>query len=111
MSRKITKILHEDIETFEDIPDESEYYKTEKNEDFMIYKDYDIIIFQSPFQASIFIKFHEDVFGDGTFYIAPRLSYQVFITKNYVQDINSYYLLFQFLKIKNKLLMKLCLGN
>ena len=57
----------------------------------MIYKDSVIIIFQSPFQASIFIKFHEDVFGDGTFYIAPKLSYQVFITRNYVKDINSYY--------------------
>ena len=57
----------------------------------MIYKDNDIIIFQSPFQASIFIKYHEDVFGDRTFYIAPKISYQVFITRNYVKDINSYY--------------------
>ena len=33
----------------------------------MIYKDIDILIFQSPFQASIFIKFHDEVFGDELF--------------------------------------------
>jgi hypothetical protein len=49
ISRKINKTLSADIEKFEDIPEESEYYKTENNEDFMIYKDSDIIIFQSPF--------------------------------------------------------------
>ncbi len=57
----------------------------------MIYKDTDLIIFQSPFQASVFIEFHDDVFGDGTFYVAPKLSYQVFIIRNYIKDINSYY--------------------
>lgn len=57
----------------------------------MIYKDPDIIIFQSPFQDSIFKKYYEDVFGDGTFNIAPKISYQVFITRNYVQHINTYY--------------------
>lgn len=112
ISRKINKTLPVDIENFEDIPEESEYYKTENNEDFMIYKDSDIIISQSPFQASIFIKFHEDVFGDGTFYIAPKLSYQVFITRNFVKEINSYYSTsFSILKNKNKILMKHCLGN
>lgn len=91
ISPKINKILPEDIKVFEDITEDSEYYKTEKNEEFMIYKDNEIIIFQSPFQASIFIKYHGDVFADGIFYITPKISYQVFITRNYVQDINSYY--------------------
>ena len=103
ITRKINKTLPEDIEKFEDIPEVSEYYKTEKNEEFMIFKDTDIIIFQSPFQASIFIKFHDDVFGDGTFYVAPKLSYQVFIIRNYVNDINSYYsTLFAILKNKTQ---------
>ena len=35
ISRKINKTIPEDIEKFEDIPEESEYYKIEKNEDFM----------------------------------------------------------------------------
>lgn len=103
ITRKINKILPKDIETFEDIPDESEYYKTEKNEIFMIYKDSDIIIFQSPFQAAIFKNYNDDVFGDGTFYIAPKISYQVFITRNYVKEINSYYTTsFSILKNKNQ---------
>ena len=103
ITRKINKTLPEDIEKFEDIPEVSEYYKTEKNEEFMIFKDTDIIIFQSPFQASIFIKFHDDVLGDGTFYLAPKLSYQVFIIRNYVNDINSYYsTLFAILKNKTQ---------
>ena len=77
ITRKINKIKIKDIETFEDIPDDSVYYKTEKKDKF------DIIIFQSSFQAAIFKKYHEDVLS--------KISYQVFITRNYVQDINSYY--------------------
>ena len=49
------------------------------------------------------IQYNDDVFGDGTFYIAPKISYQVFITRNFVQEINSYYTTsFSILKNKNQ---------
>ena len=49
----------------------------------MIFKNNDLIIFQSPFQAKLFSK-NKHIFADSTFYIAPIFSYQVFITRTYV---------------------------
>ncbi|OUM60499.1 hypothetical protein PIROE2DRAFT_13738 [Piromyces sp. E2] len=83
--------LSPNISTFNEIPDESEYYINDRNENFMIFKNYNIIIFQSPFQAELFIKYNENMFVDGTFYIAPIFFYQVFITRIYVPEINSLY--------------------
>ena len=36
----------------------------------MIFKNSNLIILQSPFQAKLLIK-HKNIFADGTFYIAP----------------------------------------
>ncbi|ORX63361.1 hypothetical protein BCR32DRAFT_251619 [Anaeromyces robustus] len=85
------KQLPPDISTFNEIPDESEYYINERNENFMIFKNSNIIIFQSPFQTELFIKYNENMFVDGTFYIAPTFGYQVFITRVYAPEINSFY--------------------
>ena len=48
MRRYINKQLPPDIKSFDEIPNESEYYKTKNNESFMIFKDNNLIIFQSP---------------------------------------------------------------
>ncbi|OUM65129.1 hypothetical protein PIROE2DRAFT_7935 [Piromyces sp. E2] len=69
----------------------SEYYINERDENFMIFKNSNIIIFQSPFQTKLFIKYNENLFADGTFYIAPKFGYQVFITRVYAPEINSFY--------------------
>ncbi|KAG4098206.1 hypothetical protein H8356DRAFT_1424913 [Neocallimastix lanati (nom. inval.)] len=61
---------------FDDIPIESKYYKTKRNENFMIFKNTDLIIFQSPFQAYLFSNYHKNIFADGTFYAAPKFSYR-----------------------------------
>ena len=49
------------------------------------------------------------IYGDDTFYIAPKFSYQVFITRVYVKDLHYLYTnSFQILKKKkrkNKLLI------
>ena len=37
----------------------------------MIFKNQSVIIFQSPFQAFLFKKYCDDLFVDGTFYVAP----------------------------------------
>ena len=31
------------------------------------------------------MKYNEDIFADGTYYISPKFSYQVFITKTYFE--------------------------
>jgi len=89
--RSQNKQLPPDITTFDEIPEESEYYKTESGDDFMIFKNPNIIIFQSPFQAKLFAQYNKDIFADGTFYVAPKFSYQVFITRTYVEEMNSFY--------------------
>ena len=52
--RNINKQFPPNIKSFDDIPIESKYYKTKRNENFMIFKSTDLIIFQSPFQAYLF---------------------------------------------------------
>ncbi|KAL6624150.1 hypothetical protein U3516DRAFT_743822 [Neocallimastix sp. 'constans'] len=74
--RNINKQFPPNIKGFDDIPIESKYYKTKRNENFMIFKNTDLIIFQSPFQAYLFSNYHKNIFADGTFYAAPKFSYQ-----------------------------------
>ncbi|KAG4097824.1 hypothetical protein H8356DRAFT_1425230 [Neocallimastix lanati (nom. inval.)] len=87
----INKQFPPNIKGFDDIPIESEYYKTKRNENFMIFKNTDLIIFQSPFQAYLFSNYHKNIFADGTFYAAPKFSYQLFITRTYVGEFNMLY--------------------
>ncbi|KAG4098847.1 hypothetical protein H8356DRAFT_1358881 [Neocallimastix lanati (nom. inval.)] len=35
------------------------------------------------------MKYNENKFTDGTFYITPKFSYQVFITRTYIKDLNA----------------------
>ena len=77
------KNLPEDFDSFNNIPDNHEFFKTINNEPFLIYKNNlkGILVFQSPTQAKLMNKYNEDLFLDGTFYIAPsKLAYQIFIS-------------------------------
>ncbi|KAG4095438.1 hypothetical protein H8356DRAFT_1354551 [Neocallimastix lanati (nom. inval.)] len=56
---------------------ESEYYKTKRDESFVIFKNTNIIVFQSSFQAELFSK-HNDIFGNGIFYVTQKFSNQIF---------------------------------
>ncbi|KAG4092293.1 hypothetical protein H8356DRAFT_1429595 [Neocallimastix lanati (nom. inval.)] len=89
--RNINKQFLPNIKSFDDIPIESKYYKTKRNENFVIFKNTDLIIFQSPFQAYLFSNYHKNIFADGTFYAAPKFSYQLFITRTYVGEFNMFY--------------------
>ena len=90
MTRFKNKQQFPNIKTFDEVPNESEYYKTIRGEHFMIFKNSNIIIFQSPFQAKLFME-NKNIFADGTFFIAPTNSYQVFITRTYVTELNGFY--------------------
>ena len=81
ITRNINKKKTPEVRAFDTSPNESEYYKAEKNENVMIFKNSNIIIFQSPFQAKLFIQYNIDIFAYGTFKIAPKCGYPVFITR------------------------------
>ncbi|KAG4099326.1 hypothetical protein H8356DRAFT_936929, partial [Neocallimastix lanati (nom. inval.)] len=98
VTRSRRKQLPPDITTFDEIPNESKYYKTKRDENFMT--KIILIVFQSPFQAELFSK-NKHIFADGTFYIAPIFSYQVFITRTYVTELNCFYTT-SFSILKNK---------
>ncbi|KAL6613257.1 hypothetical protein U3516DRAFT_798001 [Neocallimastix sp. 'constans'] len=87
ITRYKNKQLFPNVKTFDEVPNETEYYKTIRGEYFMIFKNSNIIIFQSPFQAKLFME-NKYIFADGTFLIAPTNSYQVFITRTYVTELN-----------------------
>jgi len=53
----------------------SEYYKTKPGENFMIFKNSNLIIFQSLFQAKLYKEYNDDIFVDGTFFITPKCNY------------------------------------
>ncbi|KAL6595179.1 hypothetical protein U3516DRAFT_850327 [Neocallimastix sp. 'constans'] len=67
----------------------------------MIFKNPNLIIFQFPFQAKLSMKYNEDIFADGTFYIAPKFSYLVFITRTSFKCLNDFYTT-SFSVLKNK---------
>jgi len=90
ITRYKNKQLFSNIKTFDEAPNESEYYKTIRGEYFMIFKNFNIIIFQSPFQAELFME-NKHIFAVGTFLIAPTNSYQVFINRTYVTELNCFY--------------------
>jgi len=100
VTRSRRKQLPPDITTFDEIPNESKYYKTKRDENFMIFKNNDLIVFQFPFPAELFSK-NNHIFADDTFYIAPIFSYQVFITRTYITELNCFYTT-SFSILKNK---------
>ena len=55
--KNMSKILPKEIDSFENIPDDSNFYKTIDMQNFMYFKNNKIIIFQSPNLAKIHIKF------------------------------------------------------
>ena len=68
-------------------PDGSIYYKTIKDEKFVIYKDDDLMIMKSPNLAKIQMKLGIIIFCDA----CPTISYQVFITRVFSEKTESYY--------------------
>ena len=99
--KEINKSFPINIVSFEDAPDESIYYQTISNQKFLLYKDEEVIIFQSEDQARIHAKHGNLVFCDATFYSAPQMAYQLFITRIYDETYNSFYTT-SFSLMKNK---------
>ena len=75
--RTINKNIPKDVENISDLPEESEYYQTISGKKFLNYKNDHILIFMSPNQANLLYENNHHVFIDGTFYAAPKCSYQI----------------------------------
>ncbi|KAL6591675.1 hypothetical protein U3516DRAFT_805561 [Neocallimastix sp. 'constans'] len=52
-------------------------------------------------KCSISFEYNDDIFVDGTFFIAPKFSYQIFITRTYAKELDSFYTT-SFAILKNK---------
>ena len=78
--KEINKNLPKDILNLNEAPENSLYYKTLDEEDFVIYKDSRNFILKSPSLAKIQIELGDIVFCDATFFLCPTFAYQVFIT-------------------------------
>ena len=61
-NRIVNKMIPKDINDFNDNPYEHEYYNTLNREKFLLEKSETYVIFQSPFQANLHIKYPEKVF-------------------------------------------------
>ena len=70
MYRYINKNIPKDIEILNELPDDSEYYKT--GEKFLFYKNNNLVIFMSTNQANLLYEYNQQVFIDGTFYVIPK---------------------------------------
>ncbi|KAG4089387.1 hypothetical protein H8356DRAFT_1432094 [Neocallimastix lanati (nom. inval.)] len=47
--------------------------------------------FPPNIKTYLFSNYHKNIFADGTFYTAPKFSYQLFITRTYVGELNMFY--------------------
>ena len=59
------------------LPTQSEYYKTVNGKPFLFYRSENMLIFMIELQAQYLYKIKEHLFIDGTFYSAPKCSYQI----------------------------------
>ncbi|ORY87242.1 hypothetical protein LY90DRAFT_498499 [Neocallimastix californiae] len=84
--RNINKQFPPNIKSFDDIPTESKYYKTKRNENFIIFKNTDLIIFQSLFQAYLFSNYHKNYNGNNWNYY-ENIEH---LTNNASESYNSY---------------------
>ncbi|KAL6618488.1 hypothetical protein LY90DRAFT_510951 [Neocallimastix californiae] len=100
ISRNLNKKLPSNVTTFAEIPNEFEYYKTKRGENFMIFKNFNLIIFQSLFHTILFKEYNDDIFVDEYFYKTYLVSYDMkiwnyynnmeHITSNASESLNNY---------------------
>ena len=72
--KEINKNLPQDLLNLNQASENSLYYKTLDEEDFVVYKDSRNFILQSPNLAKIQIELGDIVFCDATFFICPTFA-------------------------------------
>ena len=87
----ISSSLPLDLDSFDNIPDESIYYNTIHNHKFLYFKNNKICIFQSNNMIKIHLKYGSKIFCNATFKACPSFVFQLFTTRVYDIVKNSYY--------------------
>ena len=99
----VSNSLPQDVDSFDNIPEESIYYNTINNHKFLYFKNNRICIFQSDNMAKIHLKYGSKIFCDATFKACPAFTNQLFIIRVYDSIKNSFYTTtFSIIKGKNK---------
>ncbi|ORY20977.1 hypothetical protein LY90DRAFT_516377 [Neocallimastix californiae] len=93
ITRYKNKQLFPNVKTFDEVPNESEYYKTIRGEYFMIFKNSNIIIFQSPFQAKLFME-NKHIFADDHITNNASESYNSYLKNLFVKKPSFYKLIY-----------------
>ena len=83
--------IPEDVDSFQDLPHESIYYYMSNGEKFVIYQDDDLLLMQTKLLSKILWRFPDEVFMDGTFFAAPKLSYQLVVVRVYANPLKKYF--------------------
>ena len=91
IQRKINKSFPKEVKDWSEIPDNHEFYTTISGEPFLLSKEENFILFQSPSQSKIQIEYNDNIFCDATFYSAPNICYQLLITRVYAKEFHKYF--------------------
>ena len=102
INRNINMNFPKEIKTWEQIPEDHEFYYTISDEKFLVKKEEDFILFQSKYAAKLHLQYPEHIFCDATYYCAPALCYQLLITRIYSKELNSFFTT-SYSLMKNKL--------
>ncbi|KAL6613645.1 hypothetical protein U3516DRAFT_749985 [Neocallimastix sp. 'constans'] len=92
ISRNLNKNYH---------PIESEYYIINRGKNFMIFKNFNLIIFQSPFQAKLFKEYNDNIFVDtisNLQFINPEYIFDIYVIIKIKSINNNYCKLLKFLE-------------
>ncbi|KAL6604298.1 hypothetical protein U3516DRAFT_801476 [Neocallimastix sp. 'constans'] len=99
ISRNLNKKLPFNVTTLAEIPSESEYYKTKRGENFMIFKNSNLIIFQSPFQAKLFREYNDDIISISNLpFINPEYIFDIYVSIKIKSIKNNYCQFLKFLE-------------
>ena len=83
--------IPKDVDSFQDLPQESIYYHMQNGEKFVIYQDDELLLMQTKLLAKLLWRFPNEVFMDGTFFAAPKLSYQLIVIRIYANLLKKYF--------------------
>lgn len=77
--RYISKNLPKNIDKLSELPEDSEYYLTERGDNYLGYRSNKIVLFISKFEAQLLYNYNQHCFVNGTFYKFQNLHIKLLI--------------------------------
>lgn len=97
----INSEVPKELDSFEELPEEFNYYYMETGEKFVFNNDIEMALIQTKLMSKIMYRFSKDIFMNGTFFTAPKLSYQLIVIRVYAAPLKKYFI-FQLTEIESK---------